>query len=85
MKILVTVVMIGLLSVSLAVAQQDVVGKIKSVDSSAKTVMLEDGTKLAIPEGSKVAITELKPGQSVKVSYEEKNGQKTVKSISIEP
>jgi len=85
MKILVTVVMIGLLSVSLAVAQQDVVGKIKSVDSSAKTVMLEDGTKLVIPEGSKVAITELKPGQSVKVSYEEKNGQKTVKSISIEP
>jgi len=85
MKILVTVVMIGLLSVSLAVAQQDVVGKIKSVDSSAKTVMLEDGTKLVIPEGSQVAITELKPGQSVKVSYEEKNGQKTVKSISIEP
>ena len=85
MKILVAVVMIGLLSVSLAVAQQDVVGKIKSVDSSAKTVMLEDGTKLVIPEGSKVAITELKPGQSVKVSYEEKNGQKTVKSISIEP
>ena len=85
MKILVTVVMIGLLSVSLAVAQQDVVGKIKSVDSSAKTVMLEDGTKLVIPEGSKVAITELKPGQSVKVSYEEKNGQKTVKSISIQP
>jgi hypothetical protein len=85
MKILVAVVMIGLLSVSLAVAQQDVVGKIKSVDSSAKTVMLEDGTKLVIPEGSQVAITELKPGQSVKVSYEEKNGQKTVKSISIEP
>ena len=85
MKILVTVVMIGLLSVSLAVAQQDVVGKIKSVDSSAKTVMLEDGTKLVIPEGSQVAITELKPGQSVKVSYEEKNGQKTVKSISIQP
>ena len=85
MKILVTVVMIGLLSVSLAVAQQDVVGKIKSVDSSAKTVMLEDGTKLVIPEGSKVAITELKPGQSVKVSYEEKNGQKTVKSISNQP
>jgi hypothetical protein len=85
MKILVAVVMIGLLSVSLAVAQQDIVGKIKSVDSSAKTVMLEDGTKLVIPEGSQVTITELKPGQSVKVSYEEKNGQKTVKSISIQP
>jgi hypothetical protein len=85
MKILVAVVMITLLSMSLAFAQQEVTAKIKSVDAGAKAIVLEDGTKVMIPDGSKVTITELKPGQSVKLSWEEKDGLKTAKMITIQP
>ena len=85
MKILVAVAMITLLAMPVAFAQQDVVVKIKSVDATAKAIVLEDGTKVMIPDGAKVTITELKPGQSVKLSYEEKDGQKTAKTITIQP
>jgi len=85
MKVLVAVVMITLLSMSVALAQQDMVVKIKSVDAAGKTIVLEDGTKIMIPDSAKVTITELKPGQSVKLSYEEKDGQKTAKTITIQP
>jgi PDZ domain-containing secreted protein len=85
MKILVAVVMITLLSMSVALAQQDMVVKIKSVDAAGKAIVLEDGTKIMIPDSAKVTITELKPGQSVKLSYEEKDGQKTAKTITIQP
>jgi PDZ domain-containing secreted protein len=85
MKILVAVVMITLLSMSVALAQQDMVVKIKSVDAAGKAIVLEDGTKIMIPDSAKVTITELKPGQSVKLSYEDKDGQKTAKTITIQP
>lgn len=70
---------------SLAFAQQEVVVKIKSVDGPGKFIVIEDGTKLLVPDSAKVTITELKPGQSVKLSYEEKDGQKMVKTITIQP
>ena len=85
MKVLVAVVMITLLSMSVALAQQDMVVKIKSVDAAGKAIVLEDGTKIMIPDSAKVTITELKPGQSVKLSYEDKDGQKTAKTITIQP
>lgn len=87
MKTLVTAVTIGLLLASLMVAQaqQEVVVKIKSVDQAGASIVLEDGTKVMVPDGGTVKISELKPGQSIKVSFEEKGGQKVVKTLVIQP
>ncbi len=56
-------------------------GKIKSLDrwSKTKTLTLEDGTTLRIPES--VATTALKEGAWVIATYEEKNGQKVATSV----
>lgn len=54
-------------------------GKIKSFDQWSKTITLEDGTTLRIPES--VATTALKEGARVIATYEEKGGQKVATSV----
>lgn len=54
-------------------------GRIKSLDQSGKTLTLEDGTTLAIPES--VATNALEEGARVIATYEEKNGQKVATSV----
>lgn len=56
-------------------------GKIQQV--SGNTLTLTDGTVFSIPATVKVQRSELKPGASVKASYEEKAGQKVVTSLEI--
>jgi ribosomal protein S1 len=63
----------------------EVEGKIKSVDASGKTVTLDNGTKLAIPPTLAVEKKALKPGASVKASYEEKGGEKVATSFMVMP
>jgi hypothetical protein len=63
----------------------DVEGKIKSVDQSGRVVTLEDGTKLMIPATARVDKNMLKPGASVKASFEEKGADKVVTSIQVMP
>jgi Protein of unknown function (DUF1344) len=58
-------------------------GKIQEV--TGNTVTLADGTKLTIPANQSVQRDDLKPGASVKASFEEKGGQKVVTSIQVEP
>ncbi|MBI4636391.1 MAG: DUF1344 domain-containing protein [Candidatus Rokubacteria bacterium] len=60
-------------------------GKIKSVDASGKEVTLEDGTKLMIPDRVKVRRDALKEGAMIRASYEEKDGQKVVTRIIVQP
>lgn len=57
-------------------------GKIQKV--SGNTVTLTDGTVFTIPASVKIQRSELKPGASVKASYEEKAGQKVVTSLEVE-
>jgi hypothetical protein len=59
----------------------DVEGKIKSVDTSEKTFVLEDGTKVWVGEG--VAIDTLKEGKDVKASYDEKDGKNVATSVEV--
>ncbi len=54
-------------------------GKIKSFDQWSKTITLEDGTTLRIPES--VATTALKEGARIIATYEEKGGQKVATSV----
>jgi hypothetical protein len=58
-------------------------GKIQEV--TGNTVTLADGTKLTIPANQSGQRDDLKPGASVKASFEEKGGQKVVTSIQVEP
>jgi ribosomal protein S1 len=63
----------------------DVQGKIKSVDPTGRMVTLDDGTMLQIPPTLSVEKQSLKPGASVKASYEEKDGKKVATSFMVMP
>ena len=63
----------------------EVQGKIKSVDASGRMVTLDDGTQLTLPPTLTVEKQSLKPGASVKASYEEKDGQKVATSFMVLP
>jgi hypothetical protein len=66
-----------------AAAQTEVSGKIKSVDPAGKTVLLEDGTRLVIPDSVKADPAVLKAGATVKARVEDKGGQKVVTAIQV--
>lgn len=71
-----------LLVVSASVATAaDVVGKVQMIDVSARVVALEDGTKLWVAEG--VAIDSFKEGDSLKASYEERDGKNMVTGLEV--
>ncbi|HSB80279.1 MAG TPA: DUF1344 domain-containing protein [Candidatus Methylomirabilis sp.] len=69
---------------SVAPQAKEVHGKVRSLDRSRKTVTLEDGTKLTIPESIKITSGSLKRGAMVIATYEEKDGQKVVTSILVQ-
>jgi hypothetical protein len=62
---------------------KEVEGRIMSLDPSAKSVTLEDGTTLVIPDSLKAARAVLKNGAMVKATYQEKDGQKVLTSIKV--
>ena len=64
--------------VSAAVAA-DIEGTVQSVDSTERTVTLDNGTKIWLPDG--VAADGVQAGAQVKVSYEEKDGKPVATSI----
>jgi Cu/Ag efflux protein CusF len=66
-----------------AAAQVEVSGKIKSVDPAGKTVLLEDGTRLVIPDSVTTSPGALKAGATVKATVAEKGGQKVVTAIQV--
>lgn len=79
-----------LLSVAMAVAlmlavvgawAEEIQGKIQTVDSTERTIVLEDGTKLWVAEG--VPMDTMKEGASVKASYEERDGKKVATSLEV--
>ena len=59
----------------------EVSGKIQKVDTSDRSIVLEDGTQLWLAES--VSADALKEGATVKASYEEKDGKKVVTEIQV--
>jgi hypothetical protein len=59
-------------------------GKIKSVDPDGGVIMLDDGTRLMVPASARLRRDALKEGATVKVSYEERAGQKIITSIEVQ-
>jgi len=56
-------------------------GTIRSVDSSERTVTLDNGTKVWLPDG--VAVDLMKAGDEIKVSYEERDGRPTAITVEV--
>jgi len=85
----VAIAVLGALVVAPVMAQQApaggkmIEGKVMSVDPSGKSLTLDDGTKLTIPDSVKVSKADLKPGAAVKAAYEEKDGQKVLTHLEI--
>jgi ferric-dicitrate binding protein FerR (iron transport regulator) len=60
---------------------EEISGKIQKVDTSDRSIVLEDGTQLWLAES--VSADALKEGATVKASYEEKDGKKVVTEIQV--
>jgi hypothetical protein len=58
-------------------------GKVQAVDPGGKSVTLDDGTKLMIPDSVQYSKADLKAGAAVKASYEEKDGQKILTNLEV--
>ena len=81
MRKMLIVAVVLTLALSGAAWAADVQGKIKSVDTSEKSFMLEDGTKIWLGEG--VAIETVKEGADVTVSYSEKDGKNVATTVEV--
>lgn len=55
-------------------------GIVKDLNPQAASLTLEDGTQFSLPEG--IDLEGIKPGDEVKVSYEEKEGKKVAKDVA---
>ena len=63
------------------VGAEEVSGKIKSVDTSVRVIVLDDGSTIWIAEG--IVMDNLQEGKSVKASYEEREGKKVATSVEV--
>lgn len=61
-----------------AIADEIVMGKVKAVDPTDKSIVLEDGTKLWVSEGQ---ISGLAAGDQVRAMYETDGGKNIVSGI----
>ena len=81
MKKALIVAVVLTLALSGAAWAAEIQGKIKSVDTSEKSFVLEDGTKIWLGDG--VAVDTLKEGAEVTASYAEKDGKNVATSVEV--
>lgn len=79
-KALIVAVVLAL-ALSGAAWAAEVQGKIKSVDTTEKSFVLENGTKIWLGDG--VAIETLKEGAEVTASYAEKDGKNVATKVEV--
>jgi hypothetical protein len=60
---------------------EEIRGKIQTVDTAERTIVLEDGTKVWVAEG--VPMDSVKEGLAIKASYEERDGKKIATSLEV--
>lgn len=78
-KLIGSMTAIAILTLAHAASAEEVNGKVEAMDIQSRTILLDDGNAYTLGQG--VAIEALKPGTEVKVSYEEKNGQRVVTEV----
>ena len=59
----------------------DMEGKVQSVDTNERTVTLDNGTKVWLSES--IDVDDVKAGDEVKLSYEEKDGKPVATSVEV--
>lgn len=71
-------------------AAADMEGKIQSIDTASKEIVLEGGAKLVCDdstnimlEGKEAKLDDLKEGAKVKASYEEKDGKNVAATLEV--
>ena len=70
-----------LLGIGVAAWAGDITGKVQSVDTTERAIVLDDGSKLFIAEG--VSLDSVKEGASIKASYEERDGKMVATSVEV--
>lgn len=68
------------LSVSAALAAE-LEGKIQTVDTAERTIVLDNGTKVWLSDG--MISDSLKEGAEVKVAYDERDGKNVATSVDL--
>ena len=82
MRKLLGVVLMGVLALwAVSGWAAEMEGKIQTIDTSDRTIVLDNGTKLSVAEG--VSLDTLKQGADVKVSYEERDGKNVATSVEV--
>jgi Cu/Ag efflux protein CusF len=56
-------------------------GKVQSIDTRTGAITLADGTKLKVMDAAQ--LRDLKPGASVKATFQEQGGEKVATSIQV--
>ena len=62
---------------------EEIKGKIRSLDRHERAFTLDDGTQIWLAEG--VSMMPLREGSSVNTSYEERDGKKVGTSVKVAP
>lgn len=90
MKKLAALVLAAIVAVTGLAVAGEMEGKIRSIDTASKEVVLEDGTKLVLDESTSISVEgkegkleDLKEGARVKASYEEKDGKNVAAKIEV--
>ncbi|HEY3065898.1 MAG TPA: DUF1344 domain-containing protein [Methylomirabilota bacterium] len=73
--------LVALLAIAPVAMAAEIEGKIKTIDTSDRTIVLDDGTKVSVADG--VSMDTLKEGTDVKVSYEERDGKNVATSVEV--
>lgn len=82
MRKLLGVVLMGVLALwAVSGWAAEMEGKIQTIDTSDRTIVLDNGTTLSVSEG--VSLDTLKQGTDVKVSYEERDGKNVATSVEV--
>jgi len=83
-------VLVAIFAVAGIAAAADMEGKIQSIDTASKEIVLDDGTKLAwddstniVVEGKEGKLEDLKEGAKIKASYEEKDGKNVAAALEV--
>jgi ABC-type proline/glycine betaine transport system substrate-binding protein len=75
--------LVAVLALGTMASAAEMSGKVQAVDPAGKSITLDNGTTLMIPATAKVDKKALMPGADVKVSFDEKSGQKIVTSLQV--
>jgi Cu/Ag efflux protein CusF len=79
--IVVAVMMLAVALAPVATLAADTEGKVQAVDTSERTITLDNGTKVWLAEG--VPIDSIKEGAEVMLSFEEKDGKAVATTVTV--